>query len=467
MDAIVELFSENILAKVLRVATEALENNAPPTVYPEFVPQQGPNPGHYTLRTSSFWTCGFFPGILYLLRERAVKDPHVFPYLNHENTPIPLSTPLHETLTSLSQTWTAPLKPMATRTDTHDLGFILQPSLQKDWELTGDTSSLNALLTGARSLASRYVPSVRAIRSWDALVQADVSITSPEDDCLVIVDSMMNLDLLYYAARHLKDPGLADVATAHAWTVTSALLRTESPIPHVEGAYTGPLYSTYHVVNFDPHTGDVKEHRTAQGYNTESTWARGQAWAIMGFAQTYTWTNEREFLAVACGLAEYFLQRLESAPGCVERRVSGPGGRTIGRYVPLWDFDAPIEDEESPLRDSSAGVIAANGMLLLSGALEGVGEGVLAGRYRDAAMGIVGDTVEYSLSREKARFAAGKETGVRVEDVVAGQRFDGILKNATANHNAKDHDRYSDHGLVYADYYLLEFGNQLLRMGLV
>ncbi|KAL6234010.1 hypothetical protein BDW75DRAFT_241484 [Aspergillus navahoensis] len=481
-----ELFAENVLAKVLRVADEALENNAPPTVYPEFVPQNGADAGRYFLRDANFWTCGFFPGILYLLRERAVKYPQAFPYAGHSSGAGSSSTTeaLIERLASLCTTWTQPIKSMKARTDTHDIGFILQPSLRKDWELTSNRESLNALLTGAHSLASRFVPSVGAIRSWDALRQADVDITSLEDDCLVIIDSMMNLDLLYYASTHSADARLGHIATTHARTVMGSLLRHE---PHAdpEGKHPLQLYSTYHVVNFDPRTGGIKAHRTAQGYAKDSTWARGQAWAITGFAQTYNWTKEREFLDAACGLAEYFIHRLETSPACVERPVTGlepsgeAGGRKIGRYVPLWDFDAPIENTEDPLRDSSAGVIAANGMLLLSQALAGLaglalhGEGGreldLANRYRAFAMKIVTDTIECSLSREKAslRLVDGGSGSGGVQDVLPGKRFDAILKNATANHNSQDHDRYSDHGLVYADYYLLEFANQLLRMQLI
>lgn len=469
-----ELFEENVVAKVLRVAVEALNSNVlpilpisffllsnltqnPPTVYPEFVPQHGNDTGRYILRDAAFWTCGFFPGILYLLRERAVKYPQTFPYLNH-STSAPVRGNLLQELIQLCNTWTDPIRSMTTRTDTHDLGFILQPSLRKDWELTSNVSSLDGIITGARSLASRFVPSVGAIRSWDALVQADISITSLEDDCLVIVDSMMNLDLLYYASHHIAEPGLADIATRHAKTVIASLLRCES-----RNGDEYPLYSTYHVVNFDPKTGGIKSHRTAQGYSRDSTWARGQAWAITGFAQTYTWTKDREFLAVACGLAEYFVLRLENSPDCVERAAptDQDPDRRVGRYVPLWDFDAPVEDEESPLRDSSAGVIAANGMLVLAAALRADGRGVLAERFRGLAVRIVAETIEYSLA-EKARLAGD---GVEVEDVVPGERFDAILKNATANHNSQDHNRYSDHGLVYGDYYLLEFGNQLLRMG--
>lgn len=360
---------------------------------------------------------------------------------------------------------------MMSRTDTHDMGFIIQPSLQKDWELTSNEDSLHAVLTAARSLASRYVPQVGVIRSWNILRQTDVLIASMTDDCLVIIDSMMNLDLLYYASKHLADSSLAEIATTHARTLLKSLLRPEPTPVGNDRSYKNPLYSTFHVVNFDPHSGGIKQHRTAQGYRADSTWARGQAWAIFGYAKTYNWTKDKDFLAAACGLADYFLWRLETAPLCVEQPAVGGEldcQKKIGRYVPLWDFDAPIEDESMPLRDSSAGVIAANGMMLLSQSLAVLGDTALAEQYQLAAMRIVSDTIELSLSRERAQLAGDpqNENIITVEDVVNGQRFDSILKNATANHNSQSHDHYSDHGLVYADYYLLEFGNQLLRMGL-
>ncbi|KAL4811345.1 Six-hairpin glycosidase-like protein [Aspergillus unguis] len=457
--ALLELYSSNVAAKILRVALEALENNDPPTVYPEFVPQHGNPSGKYVLRDAEFWTCGFFPGLLYLLRERGVNFPETFPYLNHN---ISNDDSLQNRLASLCDAWTNPIKAMATRTDTHDMSFILQPSLRKDWELTKNPSSLDLLLTGAKSLGSRFVPKAGAIRSWDALRQADVDITNLETDCLVIVDSMMNLDLLYFAAGQTGDDSLAEIATTHARLVLSALLRPESTMT-LPGGGKFQLYSTYHVVNLDPQTGEIKERRTAQGYNADSTWARGQAWGIYGFAQTYKHTGLREFLDAAIGLAEYFLHRVEGASGCVERVVAG---KKVGRYVPLWDFDAPIEDELNPLRDSSAGVIAANGMLLLSQALKELGDEGLSERYQQKAIQIVTDTIDYSLSTERARFVTEDLPGdIQIEDAVPGQRFDGLLKNATANHNSKDLNRYSDHGLVYGDYYLLEFGNELLRMG--
>lgn len=184
----------------------------------------------------------------------------------------------------------------------------------------------------------------------------------------------------------------------------------------------------------------------------------------MGYSQTYMWTKDDEFLETAIAMAEYFILRLETSPSVVELAVPGES-RKRGRYVPLWDFDAPILDETNPLRDSSAGVIAANGMLILSQALAAIGRDEESQRFRDMAVTIVADTLDFSLADEKAKVVIA-DGEIRVDDDVQGQRFDAILKNATANYNAKDHKRYWDHGLVYGDYYLIEFGNRLLKMGL-
>lgn len=163
-------------------------------------------------------------------------------------------------------------------------------------------------------------------------------------------------------------------------------------------------------------------------------------------------------------MADYFILRLETSSG-VELNVPGQD-RKRGRYVPLWDFDAPILDESNPLRDSSAGVIASNGMLILSQALAGSGQAEESQRFRDMAVTLIADVLDFSLAVEKAKtVVSGGE--ITVEDESEGGRFDAILKNATANYNAKDHKRYWDHGLVYGDYYLIEFGNRLLKMGLV
>lgn len=154
---------------------------------------------------------------------------------------------------------------MATRTDTHDIGFIIQPSLRVEWELFGDEISRDRVFTAAHSLASRYNPIAKAIRSWDVLDQNGRLIDSMEQDFLVIIDSMMNLDLLFYAAHHLSNPRLAAMATTHAQTVARANLRPENKSAVPSSPFQGQLYSTFHVVNISPLSGFIKAQMTAQG----------------------------------------------------------------------------------------------------------------------------------------------------------------------------------------------------------
>lgn len=371
-------------------------------------------------------------------------------------------------LRELGATWSDPIHDMAFRTDTHDMSFIVQPSMRQRWELLNDTRALSSIVTAAKSLHTRYNSKVGLIRSWDALMTSGVNITSMTDDFLVIIDSMCNLDLLFYAAAQTGESQLAECAITHARTLMRTLLRHETGRFSQRKGYDGPFYSTAHVANFDPVTGSLKEIRTGQGFEKDSTWARGQAWAILGYSQTFQWTGERGFLDAACGLAEYFLLRLEMMPACVGRPLSAKANRdvqsrTCGRLVPVWDFDAPL-DESNPLRDSSAGIIAANGMLVLSQNLRSVKEHDLSQRYFEAAIALVEDAINFSLAQEKAKLVIRDK--VSVEDVQPAASFEAVLKNATANHNADDHHRYWDHGLVYGDYYLIEFGNRLLRMGL-
>jgi len=250
------------------------------------------------------------------------------------------------------------------------------------------------------------------------------------------------MDLLFYAAHNSPNPKLASIATRHAHTVLRTIVRADS--------------STYHVANLDPvNNGAVKWQMTHQGYSDSSTWTRGQAWAILGFVQTYMWTKEATFLSAAQRLADYFLRRLAESAA------------QSNRNVPVWDFDAPpgedMDANGQPLRDTSAGMIAANGLLLLHQALQGVKSG-RGSVYLEAALLIVSDTIAYSVDRtDKASFFVDKGGKARV----APGTWDAILKHSTANNNAYALMRYRDLGLVYADYYFLEFGNKLLRMGFV
>mgnify|MGYP005988640381 CR=1 FL=1 len=430
----------------------------PPTRYPETVPQSSNDIGNYQSRTIDFWTSGFLPGSVYSLLERVIKYPNSCELNGHTT----IST-LQNSLQQLGLSWSDPLRSQALRTDTHDLGFVIMPHMRPRWELFHDTTALEAIITAAESLYTRFNPGVSAIRSWDDLDWlTDMAVTSKENDFLVIIDSMCNMELLFYASAHSGQTRFAEAAIQHSRTLLTSHLRAESS---ARVGYDGILYSTKHLVNFCPHAGVIKETNTAQGYSKTSTWSRGQAWAILGYAQAYQYSKASDFLEAACGLSEYFMLRLENSPSCVECEIEG--GRTHGRYVPLWDFDAPV-DSEAPLRDSSAGMIAANGMLILSGLLSGLGKSSLATRYLRAAITIVKDTIGFSLAREKASISKDTNGLLEIVDVSADKHFDAILKHATVcnNPSSTSKSRSYNQGLVYGDYYFLEFGTRLLRYGL-
>jgi len=177
---------------------------------------------------------------------------------------------------------------------------------------------------------------------------------------------------------------------------------------------------------------------------------------MLGFAQMYQWTHNQIFLKTAIRLANCFLKRLDESEGVHECP-----------YVPLWDFDAPIENGV-PLRDTSAGLIAVNGMLILHQVLVLAPEqdGIENGFFLQRALRILRETVDLSLDGEQVTLQKDEEGKVKVVNE-GGEKFEGIIRNATANWNPDAHKPYKDHGLVYADYYFLEAGNKLLRLGMV
>ncbi|OAA69346.1 Six-hairpin glycosidase [Akanthomyces lecanii RCEF 1005] len=460
-DDISRLFSDNAILKIWKTAVEHLTREDPPQSFPETCPQTGPKAGQYLYRDAEFWTCGFFPGSVYCLLERSIRYPQAF--MVEQGGDADLRERLRSELLTVCRRWAEPLHEMSNRKDTHDIGFIVEPALRRDFELTGDMRSLKSIVNAADSLASRYSETTQAIRSWDRFVNNGNNFVDQESEFLVIIDSMCNLDLLYYAGHHASSQRLIDIATTHAHTIRETHLRPE---PSAPGAKY-PTFSTCHVANMCPKTGNILQRLTAQGYSDTSTWSRGQAWAILGFAQTYTWTKDETFLRTACGLADYFILRLASAPSCVDQTQQGV---RAGRHVPLWDFDAPV-DEDSPLRDTSAAMIAANGMLLIANSVATTGDFELFEKYYKAAMAIVTETIALCYAQDTLNLVR-QENGVGSVSVVARQppdcaadSFECILKCATANFNENWTDKYADHGLVYADYYLLEFGNRLLQFG--
>lgn len=229
-------------------------------------------------------------------------------------------------LASAARLWTERLAPRQYDTTTHDLGFLFKLSFVLGAGLTGDVSLKAPAVQAAHTLVQRFNPKGKYLQAWGPLDG------TAEERGRTIIDAMMNLDLLFWAARETGDQQLAELATGHARTALKYQVR--------------PDWSTAHVANFNPHTGEFVQQATHQGYSATSCWARGQAWAIYGFAESYQYTGDAGFLNASRSLATYFLNRL-------------PPDR-----IPYWDFDSPALPDD--VRDSSAASITAAALLLLA-----------------------------------------------------------------------------------------------------
>lgn len=296
----VNQFCEN----ALQFASIQLENSITAINDSTKFPRTTDENNNWITKQSNDWTAGFFPGCLWYMYE-----------FQGENK-----------WKDWAQKWTAGMFNEQFNTGTHDTGFMMYCSYGNGHRLTEDPEYKKVLLQTAESLSSRFNDNVKCIKSWDWMKPVE------EYPFPVIIDNMMNLELLFWASKVSGETKYKDMAIAHATTTQKNHIREDG--------------STWHVLQYDPITGDVVKKHTWQGYSDESCWARGQAWGIYGFTVAYRETKNDQFLNTAQQLSDYFIDHLPQDA------------------VPFWDFNAPnIPDEE---RDSSAGAIAASGMIELS-----------------------------------------------------------------------------------------------------
>ncbi|KAI0117506.1 glycoside hydrolase family 88 protein [Daldinia grandis] len=426
------LYSENVTAKIWGVAQRAFSRPTPPTLFPEYTKPGGVG---YVYRELEFWTSGFFPGCLYLLLERQRKYAHEVRHMGQSST----KYELHELqLQFACKWWTASLYRNAKLTTTHDLGFMIAPWARAAWELENDVKGFDTVITAAESLMTRYSPVVGCVRSWDTCITKRYSFQDPDKDFLVIVDNLMNLDMLFWAAAKLQDDSMYAAALSHAKISQHCHIRADS--------------STAHVVVFDPGNGAIKSVLTNQGYADDSCWSRGQAWAITGFAQTYRWTKDYTFLETSKACADYFVEHLPVTA------------------IPPWDFQAP-RGEPQPT-DTSAAMIASYGMLLIHEIETAAGR---SSAYLQHALRIIEAVCASHVNRPakfglKEDFVETPELGSlshqKMMAVDMGKGAETILNGATINNYEFAPRRWANHGLVYADYFFLLVGNKLLEMGL-
>jgi len=264
------------------------------------------------------WTGGFFAGMMWQFYRRTGDDPwraraeHYSKLLEHRQ---------HDR-------------------DVHDLGFIFLNTYLPWYQITGDERLHQVLLQAGRTLALRFKEKGQYLRSFVS-------------DESLFIDIMMNVPIIFYAAKETGDDDLMQIALAHCRTTRDKIVREDG--------------STAHEGIFDLETGEFLEQTTHQGLRGDSAWARGLAWSLYGYSKVYGLTQMGEFREVSERNADFFLKNLPDDG------------------VPWWDFHADISQPPpwGAQKDSSAGAIAASGLLDLAKQTQSPPD---AARYRNIAL---------------------------------------------------------------------------------
>lgn len=339
---------------------------------PDSLPRSFDKDGRLIKSDAHWWCSGFFPGTLWYLYEGTGRQQ-----LKHD-----------------AERYTARVESQQYTTDNHDIGFILYCSFGNGYRLTGNEAYARVLLQGAESLSTRFNPRVGLIRSWDH--------NTEKWQYPVIIDNMMNLELLEWASKHSDSIKYADIARSHARVTMKHHFRED--------------HSSYHVVSYDPLTGEPEKKNTHQGLSDASAWSRGQAWGLYGYTMMYRETGDKAFLEQARDIARFILNH----------------PRLPADKIPYWDFDSP--DIPNTPRDASAGAIMASAFIELS-LLTRESDPDFSGKCLATA-----ETQLRTLSSEEYLAATGSNGGF-------------ILKHSVGNFPA---GREVDVPLTYADYYYVE-----------
>ena len=325
--------------------------------------------------TKDEWCAGFWPGILWYdyeytndpaIRQEAEKFTASLEYLTYE--------PAYD----------------------HDLGFLMFCSYGNGYRLTRNESYRQAILRSAEALSALFNPKVGTMLSWPR----NVAMFGGHN---TIMDNMINLEMLFWAAKNGGDKKLYDMAVSHADTTMKYHFR--------------PDYTSYHVAVYDTLTGEFVKGVTHQGYDDNSMWARGQAWAIYGYTVVYRETKEPRFLDFVQKVADVYLEHLPDD------------------YVPYWDFNDPAIPYAP--RDASAACVVASALLELSGYVSPE----KGQEYKKAAVCML-----ESLSSDKHR---------------SGKSKPAFLLHSTGNYPSHSE---IDAAIIYADYYYIEALMRLKQM---
>lgn len=250
------------------------------------------------------WQGGFFQGSLWYLYELTGDEKYA----------------------ETARRYTESISDVQYVTDNHDVGFICMCSFGQGLRLKGlDYKAV--IVQTAESLMTRFREAPGLIQSWQESEELDRR-------CPVIIDNMMNLELLFKASELTGDKKYFNAAVSHADRTLKEHFRADG--------------SCWHVVDYDPETGEVRKKVTAQGFSDDSVWSRGQAWAIYGYTMAYRCTGYRRYIDQAVKTFEMMKNHPNMADDCIA----------------YWDMCCP--DIPDTYRDASTASIMASALYEMS-----------------------------------------------------------------------------------------------------
>lgn len=330
-----------------------------------------PNSGRWMTSADGDWTGGFWPGMLWLaaLYTDDAKYKHA------------------------ALRWAKKLKPRASSQTVFRCFLFYYGAALGDILFKEDTAKRIGI-EGAIELSKQFNPRAGLIPLGPDAEEAS-SVGNSETN----IDGVMSVALLTWGAKVTGNQELADIGRKHALAHINLCIRKD--------------FSVSQSATFSPSNGEVIRRYTHKGYSDQSTWARAQAWAMLGYSLATISTNGNKALkAAATKLCDWWLDHIPND------------------YVPFWDFDHP--DIPNTWRDTSAAAIASASMLKLASILGVSGSKYLTGAQRTVESLVNGFLTPVSMED-------GRQPGM-----LTGGCYNGRMNYATNNE------------LVWGDYYLLE-----------
>ncbi len=273
----------------------------------------------------------------------------------------------------------------------HDVGFAFTPSCVAYYKVTGDEKVKELAIKAADHLIDNLYSEKGGFIMLSCTNKTEVGSRT-------IMDTLMNIHLLFWAHEMTGDEKYLKVANSQIATTEKTLVREDG--------------SSFHHYQFDMETHKPVRGLTFQGHADDSCWSRGHSWGIYSFPVAYSYNGDESLWKLHRDITYFALNHLPES------------------FIPYYDYDFVEECDEA--HDSSAALITACGM-------------IEACKYLDDSA----EEKEYYLNASQKMIEAVIDTCMDYEN----KDFDGLVNWVTCS---APHNLCIDGCTSYGDYFILE-----------